>query len=125
MSWCGVCRPSVRLSVCQHFPFRSQISDMNEWISFILGIVMTYDRTLVHVMLLFVPIQYGCQYGRLCFFAEGFFPESVLSTEYPELDMLMHEQCLLWAIDAEHLILKFRSKMADRRQIRGFPILYI
>ena len=94
---------------------------MNEWISFILGIVMTYDRTLMHVMLLFDPIQYGCQYGRFWFCAGGSFPESVLRDEYPEVLMLMHEQCLRWAIDAEHLILKFQSKMADRWQNRGFP----
>ena len=98
---------------------------MNEWISFIFGMAMTYGRTLVHIMLRFVPIQYGCQYGRLCSFAGGSFPESVLSAESPEVVMLMHEQCLLWAIDAEHLILKCQSKMADRWQNRGFPIFKI
>ena len=30
-------------------PFRGPFSDMNDWISFILGTVMTYDRTLMHV----------------------------------------------------------------------------
>ena len=84
---------------------------------------MTYDRTLMHVILLFGLIQYGCQYGRLCFFTGVSFPESVLSTEYPDLAMLMHEQCPLWAIEAEHLVLLFQSKKADRWQIRGFPIL--
>ena len=29
-------------------PFRGQISDMNEWIFFIFGRVMTCDRTLMH-----------------------------------------------------------------------------
>ena len=44
---------------------------------------------------------------------QGSFPESVLSTELPDLVMLMHEECLLWPIDAEYFILKFQSKMAD------------
>ena len=48
----------------QGTPFRSQISDMNQWISFLLGTVMTYDRILMHVILLFGPVQYGRQYGR-------------------------------------------------------------
>ena len=37
----------------------------------------------------------------------------------------MHEESLLWVIDAEYFILKFQSKMADRWLIRGFPILNI
>ena len=50
----SVVRPSVRPSgrpsvVRQHFPFRSQISDMSERISFILTSAMTYARTLMHV----------------------------------------------------------------------------
>merc|ERR1711893_559758 len=40
-------------------PFRGPFSDMNEWISFILGTVMTCDRTLMHVKQNFGPIQYG------------------------------------------------------------------
>ena len=56
-------------------------------------------------------------------FAGVSFPESFLSAEYPEVVMLMHEQCFLWTIDAEYLILKFQSKMANRWQNRGFPIL--
>ena len=34
-------------------------SDMNERISFILGTVMTHDRTMMHVKYNFGPIQYG------------------------------------------------------------------
>ena len=37
----------------------------------------------------------------------------------------MHEQCLVWPIDVHSLILKSRSKMADLREITGFPILNI
>ena len=37
----------------------------------------------------------------------------------------MHEQCLLWPFDVHSLILKSRSKMADLREITGFPILNI
>ena len=98
---------------------------MTEWISFILGTVMTYDRTLMHVMLLFDPIQYGRQYGRFWSWAGGSFPESGLSTEWPDQVMLMHEECLLWPIDAEYFILKFQPKMADIWQTTGFPILTI
>ena len=39
--------------------------------------------------------------------------------------MPMHEQCLLWPIDVHSLILKSWSKMADLREITGFPILNI
>ena len=39
--------------------------------------------------------------------------------------MPMHEQCLLWPIDVHSLILKSQSKMADLREITGFPILNI
>ena len=46
----SVRRPSVvRPSVRKLFPFRSQISDMTELISFILTNVMTYDKTVMHV----------------------------------------------------------------------------
>ena len=39
--------------------------------------------------------------------------------------MPMHEHCLLWPIDVHSFILKFQSKMADLREITGFPILSI
>ena len=39
--------------------------------------------------------------------------------------MPVHEHCLLWPIDVGTLILKFRSKIADQREITGFPILDI
>ena len=39
--------------------------------------------------------------------------------------MPMHEKCLLWSIDVHSLFLKFRSKMADQGELRGFPILNI
>ena len=39
--------------------------------------------------------------------------------------MPMHEQCLLWPIDVHSPFLKSRSKMADQRELRGFPILNI
>ena len=53
------------------------------------------------------------------------FPQPDLSSELPELDMLMHEQYLLWPIDAGTPILKSRSKMADQMEITGFLILNI
>ena len=39
--------------------------------------------------------------------------------------MPMQEQCLIWPVDIHSLILKSRSKMADQREITGFPILNI
>ena len=41
----------------------------------------------------------------------------------PELDVLMHEQCLLWPLGVHSLILKSWSKMADQREITGSPYL--
>ena len=37
----------------------------------------------------------------------------------------MQKHCLLWSIEPENVIFKCQSKMADRRQITGFPILNI
>ena len=39
--------------------------------------------------------------------------------------MPIHEQCVLWSIDVHRLILKYRSKMADQREILRFPIVNI
>ena len=52
-------------------------------------------------------------------------PQSDLSSDWPELDMPVHKQCLLGPIDARSLILKFRSKMVDWQEIRRFLILNI
>ena len=67
-------------------PFRSQISDMTKWISFILTSIMTYARTLMHVKQNYGPIQYGRQNCRFRSQTGGTFPQSDLSTEWPDLD---------------------------------------